>query len=527
MTSVDRLQNANLYIKDVALVDKIEEIPATPEQIISAPEQFDSNTIPNLEDLFKDLTPLDDSLFGPNYLSKGYDGSKIDINAAREYVKRTLGLIDDQIDITDSVIGVTHSGMYVMGRARLDAIALSELAPEGTEYHETWHRVSLLLIDEKQRQKIYNRERKKYQDGITDTQLEEELAEKFKHFMLDEDIQNIDFQAKNWFRRILNFIKVWSKLGSFKMAKLYYDINRGKFANVKPFEENVKRFKALYADEGPNFEVRGVELDNIPTRYDYDSVLNSLAYATIQLNIGANKSVSNLFNEADKIDFNVVKNAFKGSSNPVINEIYEKWDTVFAKDLSAKLEAMSLKVKEKQFREEQEAVDSGDINNKNGEYDKASYEVSLYENAPAAVKFFFNTIPSYTYDSAGNRTLKKDRLTNLPQFVNPHSTWNIMNNDLASANSIQEMYDKVCTLAENDLLYAAIRDRLYRVIQNSKSKDHKTAIDAEVMLTQIYTVVHSHIHDFTTVKTQELENGMNSVKIIDNTVDVKSKSLPG
>ena len=527
MTSVDRLQNANLYIKDVALVDKIEEIPATPEQIISAPEQFDSNAIPNLEDLFKDLTPLDDSLFGPNYLSKGYDGSKIDINAAREYVKRTLGLIDDQIDITDSIIGVTHSGMYVMGRARLDAIALSELAPEGTEYHETWHRVSLLLIDEKQRQKIYNRERKKYQDGITDTQLEEELAEKFKHFMLDEDIQNIDFQAKNWFRRILNFIKVWSKLGSFKMAKLYYDINRGKFANVKPFEENVKRFKALYADEGPNFEVRGVELDNIPTRYDYDSVLNSLAYATIQLNIGANKSVSNLFNEVDKIDFNVVKNAFKCSSNPVINEIYEKWDTVFAKDLSAKLEAMSLKVKEKQFREEQEAVDSGDINNKNGEYDKASYEVSLYENAPAAVKFFFNTIPSYTYDSAGNRTLKKDRLTNLPQFVNPHSTWNIMNNDLASANSIQEMYDKVCTLAENDLLYAAIRDRLYRVIQNSKSKDHKTAIDAEVMLTQIYTVVHSHIHDFTTVKTQELENGMNSVKIIDNTVDVKSKSLPG
>lgn len=483
MTSVDRLQNANLYIKDVVLVDKVEEVPITREQIASAPEQSSSNAIPSLEDLFKDLTPLDDSLFGPNYLSKDYDGSKIDINSAREYVKRTLGLTDDQIDITDSIMGVTHSGMYVMGRARLDAIALSELAPEGTEYHETWHRVSLLLIDEKQRQKIYDRERKKYQADITDTQLEEELAEKFKHFMLDEDIQNIDFQAKNWFRRILNFIKVWSRIGSFKMAKLYYDINRGKFSNIKPSEENVKRFKTLYGDKGPNFEVRGIELNHIPTRYDYDSILNSLAYATIQLNLGANKNVSNLFNEVDKIDFTVAKQAFNGSSNPVINEIYEKWDTVFAKDLAAKLESMSLKLIDRTAREDEETNDAGDVNGEIGEHTKASYEVSLYDNAPAAVKFFFNTIPSYTYDSAGNRALKRDRLTNLPQFVNPHRTWNIMNNDLASANSIQEMYDRVCVLAENDLLYSAIRDRLYRVIQNSKSEDHKTAIDAEVMLT--------------------------------------------
>ena len=526
MTSVDRLQNANIYIKDVALVDSVEEVPTTPEQIVSASEQSASNDIPSLEDLFKDLNPLDNKLFGANYLSKDYDGSKINIDSAREYVKRTLGLTDDQIEIVDSVIGITNSGMYVMGRAKLDAIALSELAPEGTEYHETWHRVSLLLIDEKQRQKIYARERKKYQNNITDTQLEEELAEKFKHFMLDEDIQNIDFQAKNWFRRILNFIKVWSKLGSFKMAKLYYDINRGKFSNVKPSEENVKRFKALYEDKGPNFEVRGTELNNIPTRYDYDSILNSLAYATIQLNLGANKNVSNLFNEADKIDFNVVKQAFKGSSNPVINEIYEKWDTVFIKDLAAKLESMALKTIDKSSREEEESIDAGDTNHDIGEHTKASYEVSLYDNAPAAVKFFFNTIPSYTYDSTGNRALKRDKLTNLPQFVNPHRTWNIMNNDLASANSIQEMYDRVCVLAENDLLYSAIRDKLYRIIQNSKSSDHKIAIDAEVMLTQIYTVVHSHIHDFLTVKTQELENGMNSVKIIDNTVDIKSKTLP-
>ena len=43
MTSVDRLQNANIYIKDAALVDSIEEVPTTPEQIVSASEQPASN----------------------------------------------------------------------------------------------------------------------------------------------------------------------------------------------------------------------------------------------------------------------------------------------------------------------------------------------------------------------------------------------------------------------------------------------------------------------------------------------------
>ena len=413
-----------------------------------------------------------------------------------------------------------------MGRARLDSIALSELAPEGTEYHEIWHRVSLLLIDHNKREQIYDRERKKYSEPATDSQIEEDLAEKFKYFMLDEDIQNIDFQAKNWFRRILNFIKVWSKVGSFKMAKLYYDINRGKFANVKPSENNVERFKAIYAQEGPNFEVRGTELKTIPTRYDYDGILDSLAYATVQLNLGGNTNISNLFNHVDKIDFDVARKLFANAKTEVNQEIYQKWD-IFAKDLSAKLESMSIKVIDKTAREDEESIDAGDDANDIGEHTKASYEVSLYDNAPAAVKFFFNTVPVYTYNSEGKRVLKKHPLTGIPTFVNPHKTWNIMNNELAKANSIQEMFDKVCVLAQDDLLFAAVRDKLYAVMQNAKSEDHQTAIDAEVMLTQLYTVVHSHIHSFLTVKTQELENGNNSVKIIDNTVDVKARAIPG
>lgn len=525
MTNVDRLQNANLYIKDVALVDEVEQLPAQ-ETIEETLEQNQSDAVLSLDDLFADLNPKDDSLFGPNYLSKDIEQQRINRNKAKDYVKRVLGLSDEQIEITDSVIDITHSGMYVMGRARLDSIALSELAPEGTEYHETWHRVSLLLIDDKHRQQIYDRERKKYSEPISDYQIEEDLAEKFKYFMLDEDIQNIDFQAKNWFRRILNFIKVWSKVGSLKMAKLYYDINRGKFANVKPSENNVARFKAIYAEKGPNFEVRGIELNTIPTRYHYDEVLNSLAYGTIRLNLGGDTTVSNLFNHVDKIDFNVLRNFLKNSNSNVNQEIYEKWD-VFAKDLAAKLESMAIKVIDKTVREDDESVDAGDASKDIGEHTKASYEVSLYENAPAAVKFFFNTVPVYTYNQEGKRVLKKNPLTGLPTFVNPHKTWNIMNNELARANSIQEMFDKVKVLAQDDLLFAAVRDKLYGVMQNAKSEDHQTAIDAEVMLTQLYTVVHSHIHNFLTVKTQELDNGNNSVKIIDNTVDVKARAIPG
>jgi len=50
--------------------------------------------------------------------------------------------------------------MSVLGRTLEDSILLSEVAPQGVEYHEAWHRVSNLLISDSKRNKIFEKVRK-------------------------------------------------------------------------------------------------------------------------------------------------------------------------------------------------------------------------------------------------------------------------------------------------------------------------------------------------------------------------------
>jgi hypothetical protein len=160
---------------------------------------------------------------------------------------------------------------------------LSQFAPKGTEYHEAWHRVSNLLITPERRERIFKRARKRYvnPESVADQKIDEDLAEQYKWYVLHHEQALKDLQAANWFKKIYEFVKIWKGVGSFKIAKLYYDINVGKFCNVKPSKENIARFKELYAGKGPNFQIRGTELKAIPTRSQYDNILNGIVYATI------------------------------------------------------------------------------------------------------------------------------------------------------------------------------------------------------------------------------------------------------
>lgn len=97
---------------------------------------------------------------------------------------------------------------------------------------------------------------------MTDSQIEEALADQFRDFMLNE-AGSYAFDTKNWFRRILDFIKLWARTGQYALAKIYSDINRGKFYGIKPNEENVNRFRQIYGTSGPNLEVAGYELKQL------------------------------------------------------------------------------------------------------------------------------------------------------------------------------------------------------------------------------------------------------------------------
>ena len=342
----DELWDSNIYVDDVMLADKTaEKIQQQAQQkvekeyedpiktkVFTLPDESGKQTSVNMADIF---AILDGKKRGPNMeVEVQEDGAlwvneRMDPEQAKEWLSSTFGTSPQ---IIPTIIDVTEAGTAVVGRVIEDSVLISNFAPVGTEYHEAWHRVSLLLIDNKRRERIYNRMRKK-NPQMTDSQIEEALADQFRDFMLNE-AGSYAFDTKNWFRRILDFIKLWARTGQYALAKIYSDINRGKFYGIKPNEENVNRFRQIYGTSGPNLEVAGYELKTITQYNQFDNIIKSLTYAFFRVN--GQTTVPNIEYSAlaeDNQQFERLKLIIEAQArtypSPVMDEILDKYETVF------------------------------------------------------------------------------------------------------------------------------------------------------------------------------------------------------
>lgn len=537
----DTLQDANIYIDDVMLVDKTAErkIEQSQQKVqeetkrgsITLPDETGKQTTIDLDEIFSILDGKGRK--GPNMEVTEKEVSELAINSqnrmnseqAEEWIQSTLGITPE---IVSSVIDVTEAGNIVVGRVTEDSIKISEQAPEGVQYHEAWHRVSQLLIDPKHRNRIY----KKYRDqGLTDKQIDEKLADQFKDFMLNES-GNYRFDTKNWFRRIYDFIKLWIRTGQYGLAKIYSAINRGKYYGLKPSTENVARFREIYKGEGANMEVSGYKFKHIQTVKQLNDIINSLTYAFFQVSFTDGKTInySDLSKEAPKFDrlkLILQAQAYKYPSD-VINEVVEKFDSVILPMLTVKLKQLGIRAVDRNENDTISNIEEGTEGVNIGQHTVEGMNISIRDNAPAEVKFFFQTIPAYEIGKDGTPQTKFDEYTHFPSFVDPNIAWTNILKDLSGCRTISNIIDKVQFFAKNgDTFYQALLLRLTTLVKNSLSADTNVATQAEAMLTRIETVVTSDINNYITVKiSEDAETGFTRMELKDNTIDVKAANYP-
>lgn len=537
----DTLQDANIYIDDVMLVDKTAErkIEQSQQKVqeetkrgsITLPDETGKQTTIDLDEIFSILDGKGRK--GPNMEVTEKEVSELAINSqnrmnseqAEEWIQSTLGITPE---IVSSVIDVTEAGNIVVGRVTEDSIKISEQAPEGVQYHEAWHRVSQLLIDPKHRNRIY----KKYRDqGLTDKQIDEKLADQFKDFMLNES-GNYRFDTKNWFRRIYDFIKLWIRTGQYGLAKIYSAINRGKYYGLKPSTENVARFREIYKGEGANMEVSGYKFKHIQTVKQLNDIINSLTYAFFQVSFTDGKTInySDLSKEAPKFDrlkLILQAQAYKYPSN-VINEVVEKFDSIILPMLTVKLKQLGIRAVDRNENDTISNIEEGTEGVNIGQHTVEGMNISIRDNAPAEVKFFFQTIPAYEIGKDGTPQTKFDEYTHFPSFVDPNIAWTNILKDLSGCRTISNIIDKVQFFAKNgDTFYQALLLRLTTLVKNSLSADTNVATQAEAMLTRIETVITSDINNYITVKiSEDAETGFTRMELKDNTVDVKAANYP-
>lgn len=537
----DTMQDANIYIDDVMLVDKNAESKVEQSQqkvqeetkmgSITLPDETGKQTTIDLDEIFSILDGKGRK--GPNMEVSEEEVSKLAINEedkmdpkqTKEWIQSTLGITPE---IVSSIIDVTEAGNLVVGRVTEDSIKISEQAPEGVQYHEAWHRVSQLLIDPKHRDKIY----KKYREqGLNDKQIDEKLADQFKDFMLTES-GNYRFDTKNWFRRIYYFIKLWIRTGQYGLAKVYSAINRGKYYGLKPNAENVARFREIYKGDGANMEVSGYKFKHIQTVKQLNDIINSLTYAFFQVSFADGKTInySDLSKEAPKFDrlkLILQAQAYKYPSD-IINEVVDKFDSIILPMLTTKLKQLGIRSIDRNESDTLANIEEGAEGVNIGQHTIEGMNISIRDNAPAEVKFFFQTIPVYEIGKDGTPQTKFDEYTHFPSFVDPNIAWTNILKDLSGCRTISNIIDRVQFFAKNgNTFYQALLLRLTTLVKNSLSEDTNVATQAEAMLTKIETVITSDINNYITVKiSEDADTGLTKMELKDNTVDVKAANYP-
>lgn len=537
----DTMQDANIYIDDVMLVDKNAESKVEQSQqkvqeetkmgSITLPDETGKQTTIDLDEIFSILDGKGRK--GPNMEVSEEEVSKLAINEedkmdpkqTKEWIQYTLGITPE---IVSSIIDVTEAGNLVVGRVTEDSIKISEQAPEGVQYHEAWHRVSQLLIDPKHRDKIY----KKYREqGLNDKQIDEKLADQFKDFMLTES-GNYRFDTKNWFRRIYDFIKLWIRTGQYGLAKVYSAINRGKYYGLKPNAENVDRFREIYKGDGANMEVSGYKFKHIQTVKQLNDIINSLTYAFFQVSFADGKTInySDLSKEAPKFDrlkLILQAQAYKYPSD-IINEVVDKFDSIILPMLTTKLKQLGIRSIDRNESDTLANIEEGAEGVNIGQHTIEGMNISIRDNAPAEVKFLFQTIPVYEIGKDGTPQTKFDEYTHFPSFVDPNIAWTNILKDLSGCRTISNIIDRVQFFAKNgNTFYQALLLRLTTLVKNSLSEDVNVATQAEAMLTKIETVITSDINNYITVKiSEDADTGLTKMELKDNTVDVRAANYP-
>lgn len=537
----DTMQDANIYIDDVMLVDKNAESKVEQSQqkvqeetkmgSITLPDETGKQTTIDLDEIFSILDGKGRK--GPNMEVSEEEVSRLAINEedrmdpkqAKEWIQSTLGITPE---IVSFIIDVTEAGNLVVGRVTEDSIKISEQAPEGVQYHEAWHRVSQLLIDSKHRDKIY----KKYREqGLNDKQIDEKLADQFKDFMLTES-GNYRFDTKNWFRRIYDFIKLWIRTGQYGLAKVYSAINRGKYYGLKPNAENVARFREIYKGDGANMEVSGYKFKHIQTVKQLNDIINSLTYAFFQVSFADGKTInySDLSKEAPKFDrlkLILQAQAYKYPSD-IINEVVDKFDSIILPMLTTKLKQLGIRSIDRNESDTLANIEEGAEGVNICQHTIEGMNISIRDNAPAEVKFFFQTIPVYEIGKDGTPQTKFDEYTHFPSFVDPNIAWTNILKDLSGCRTISNIIDRVQFFAKNgNTFYQALLLRLTTLVKNSLSEDVNVATQAEAMLTKIETVITSDINNYITVKiSEDADTGLTKMELKDNTVDVKAANYP-
>ena len=499
----------------------------TSQEVQNQIDQLFSGDGMNVDDLFKDL-----GAYKISNRQKLRNFKQINTEKAVKWLKSKLGLTDEQITITDGVIRQFANGSAVYGVCNADCINISNMAVEGVQYHEAWHRVSLLMLTPEMRRNLYEEFRKQNPQyrNTSDKMVEEALADRFMEYMLNDKQSVLRYYINKIFRDILRFIGLNRSINPRNLNSIYQAIKYGDFRKYKLNEASVAEFKNAYIDNEVYYKVgrnNNYQPNHFPTLSDFHTTMASLRSCLLIANGTKYISDINNLNKGKLLDMlnGLVNNSRTTTQQrEAIQEIIDHFD-----DWMYEMQPMlnQLGIRDVDQNEEDNFINRETTGIQN--YDKASYEFSKKDNALGVVKLFLSTIPEYYYtyptiNGVATKKLmsRKDPITGLPMVIDYDTVATQALSRLGSVETYsptpgddpnKSILGRCATLSRENPIFAALYHRLSQ-IQDSNLE------------TQILQTIKSASLNPIEVSYTTDRKGVGQFKVIDTTLKGTIRALP-
>lgn len=175
---------------------------------------------------------------------KSLDYEKWDEKKELKWLSKVLPQLSEQdrVKVVKGLIKVGKRGTLAWGQFDKGVITLSDIAAEGTAYHEAFHAVFNLLLDNDERQALYDEARKLYgeKDNLS---LEEDMAEGFREYVTTRQNAGLLDKIKNFFKDLWIKVTNWNSIRP-HLTAYYQMINRGEYSNRELPVETLSQAKA-------------------------------------------------------------------------------------------------------------------------------------------------------------------------------------------------------------------------------------------------------------------------------------------
>lgn len=148
----------------------------------------------------------------------------------------------DRVRVVKGLIQVSENGPVAWGMFSNGIVTLSDIAAEGTTYHESFHVVFNLMLTPQERSALFTEARQQYGDK-SEVELEEDMAEGFREYVTTRQNAGLLDKIKNFFKDLWIKVTNWSSVRP-HLTAYYQMINKGKYSNRELPTETLSQAKA-------------------------------------------------------------------------------------------------------------------------------------------------------------------------------------------------------------------------------------------------------------------------------------------